>query len=346
MTTVQRRIRRERAFTLIELLVVVAIIALLLAILMPALGRARAQARSAVCLSATHEFGNTMNTYAAEHKGQIPRGGSPESKTHFVIIVAKAMGMLKHAPSGMTVNEVQVDKMEIFQCPEHKSNLGPFLGYVANAMRKEGPQVGLDGNPWHSVEDPDPMQPPPPPDQRNTEVMTKLDSYKRPSEIIYAADAEQEDKSPSLENGPPNYTTMAGTYGDPYKAHYNWLHCMQQGYWPESREAGFSYLRGNDGGVDAMDVWMGGHLPESRSDLNRDNSIGPRRVAREIHLKRWTNAVFFDGHGAGVQLAHRKLSTGQPDHQGNYAYWLRLFGVDTSDPAVYQRAMSLPEKNY
>ena len=59
--------KRAKAFTLIELLVVVAIIALLVSILLPALGRAREQAKSAVCASNMHQLGVLAQTYMAEH---------------------------------------------------------------------------------------------------------------------------------------------------------------------------------------------------------------------------------------------------------------------------------------
>src|SRR5262245_54731179 len=64
------------AFTLIEILVVVAVIALLVVILLPALGQARAQARTASCAANQRQFGVALNVFATETKGNVPRGGN------------------------------------------------------------------------------------------------------------------------------------------------------------------------------------------------------------------------------------------------------------------------------
>ena len=61
-------VRNRLAFTLIELLVVVSIIALLVSILLPALGRARAISRTAVCLTNEKQQALAMYMYVSDNK--------------------------------------------------------------------------------------------------------------------------------------------------------------------------------------------------------------------------------------------------------------------------------------
>ncbi|MHC4475426.1 MAG: type II secretion system protein [Planctomycetota bacterium] len=65
---------KKKGFTLIELLVVIAIIALLMSILMPALSKAKEQARTAVCLSNNHQWAIIWKLYTDEYKGRLPQG--------------------------------------------------------------------------------------------------------------------------------------------------------------------------------------------------------------------------------------------------------------------------------
>ncbi|MBC8105624.1 MAG: type II secretion system protein [Anaerolineae bacterium] len=66
--------RKRNGFTLVELLVVIGIIALLVGILLPALGRARAQANLVWCQSNMRQMGTAITMYAQTHKDRLPLG--------------------------------------------------------------------------------------------------------------------------------------------------------------------------------------------------------------------------------------------------------------------------------
>jgi prepilin-type N-terminal cleavage/methylation domain-containing protein/prepilin-type processing-associated H-X9-DG protein len=73
---------RQRGFTLIELLIVIGIISVLAALLMPALSRARAQAKRISCISNLRQMGFAIQMYLSENDSRyfdyytdIPGGG-------------------------------------------------------------------------------------------------------------------------------------------------------------------------------------------------------------------------------------------------------------------------------
>jgi type II secretory pathway pseudopilin PulG len=67
-----KRRQTARAFTLTELLVVVGLIAVMISLLLPVVGKARAAADAAACLSNLRQMGTAWHLYLTENRGRLP----------------------------------------------------------------------------------------------------------------------------------------------------------------------------------------------------------------------------------------------------------------------------------
>jgi prepilin-type N-terminal cleavage/methylation domain-containing protein len=117
--------KKRTGFTLVELLVVISIIAVLLAVLMPALNRARGQARLIVCKSNTKQWGLMLNLYANANNGSFMRGFTSNANGD------GGMWMLRLRPYYSDINKIRL-------CPKASSKFcsttpngesGPFTAW-------------------------------------------------------------------------------------------------------------------------------------------------------------------------------------------------------------------------
>jgi prepilin-type processing-associated H-X9-DG protein len=112
------RSKSRKAFTLVELLVAISTVTLLLALLMPALGGARSQARTLVCRSNLHQLVLAATGYAAENDG-------------FYVPAAKDMW---DNAGRQRWHGVRSSLSEPFD-----PSKGPLVGYLADGRVKECP---------------------------------------------------------------------------------------------------------------------------------------------------------------------------------------------------------------
>ena len=113
-------VRRQHAFTLIELLVVLSIIAVLAAMLLPVVGRVRAQADSTKCSSNLRQIAAGIAMYASDHDGDFPgplwAGQSPWYNSYDSgSLPSKLEKYLNLAP-----NQEWMQRADVFVCPAYE----------------------------------------------------------------------------------------------------------------------------------------------------------------------------------------------------------------------------------
>ena len=214
MSTEKRRVTKgKRGFTLIELLVVVAIIAILAGMLLPALGKAKAKAKSIKCINNLRQIGLAMMMYADEHEDHVPRG---DAERWFFVF-------MPYIPEGGTVKDFR--NIQIFRCPSYpipKRLERQVISFVVNAWR------------FNDVRDTVGYQQIGP---------SKITAFQEPSNSVYLLDSEDGSWRPIIDGfGDPETDTWLNDVWRPQHLPYNGREQLSR----ERRVAAERHTRGSN----------------------------------------------------------------------------------------------------
>lgn len=102
----------HRAFTLIELLVVISIVAVLMSVLLPAIQKARRQAKEVVCSNNLKQIAIGMNMYATGHSGQYMSRSAQGPR-----MIYKGEGTKDPDIRDSLINHIAGNTKGVFFCP-------------------------------------------------------------------------------------------------------------------------------------------------------------------------------------------------------------------------------------